>query len=323
MKGGGGVREGFCQLAPPTSKDLSSTDALLQMMQANITHSHASSPFDARFPSLPTSRFLSSSPFASRTVTPGSPQLSSSKKRPRRLNNFQDQDQEAPSNEATVSSVVGPKQYHYSKTAEELSNDLLAVKPAKKIGLSAISNYLGPTKRNERNMSLPKMLTAPTGSITHQLQGLLECTQEIAANYGTIFEKYGKLQLEVEYSLELVIPLVLTAEEQVKKRAEAVEHENNCIRSSLFTQHKPGFPQGVWNTATVWLLFKTFHTNSGVKNDQGLLDKLWDEIREEKGSEYWGWIKRASDLKDEQLRQRELGFVVKNVAKERKSRKAT
>ena len=95
------------------------------------------------------------------------------------------------------------------------------------------------------------------------------------------------------------------------------------IRSSLFNQHKPGFPQSVWNTATVWLLFKTFHTNSGVKNDQGLLDKMWDEIREEKGSEYWGWIKRASDLKDEQLRQRELGFVVKNVAKERKSRKAT
>ncbi|EGT56798.1 hypothetical protein CAEBREN_10961 [Caenorhabditis brenneri] len=99
--------------------------------------------------------------------------------------------------------------------------------------------------------------------------------------------------------------------------------ERAGIRSSLFNQHKPGFPQAVWNTATVWLLFKTFHTNSGVKNDQGFLDKMWDEIREEKGSEYWGWIKRASDLKDEQLRQRELGFVVKNVAKERKSRRTT
>ncbi|CAL2048068.1 unnamed protein product [Caenorhabditis brenneri] len=262
-------------------QDLSSTDALLQMMQANITHSHASSPFDARSPSLPTSRSLSSSPFASRTVTPGSPQLSPAPGNP--------------SNEATVSRVVGHERNRYSETAEELSNDLLAVKPAKKIGLSAISNYLGPTKRNERNMSLPKMLTAPTGSITHQLQGLPEWTQEIAADYGTIFEKYGKLQLEVEYSLELVTPPVLTAEEQVKKRAEAVEHENNCalykdpqqsIRSSLFNQRKPGFPQGVWNTATVRMLFKTFHTNSGVKNDQGLLDKMWDEIREEKGSEY-------------------------------------
>ena len=72
------------------------------------------------------------------------------------------------------------------------------------------------------------MLTAPTGSITHQLQGLPEWIQEIAADYGTIFEKYGKLQFEMKYSLELVIPPVLTAEEQAKKRAEAVEHENNC-----------------------------------------------------------------------------------------------
>ncbi|EGT48559.1 hypothetical protein CAEBREN_04624 [Caenorhabditis brenneri] len=215
---------------------------------------------------------------------------------------------------------------------EDRKIDLSALALTHRFGYNAIANYLDPTKRNERNMNVPKILTAPTGSIIHRLEGLPEWTQEIDGDYGAIFEDYGKLQFEMEYSLELVIPSVLTAEEQVKKRAEAVEHENNCalykdpqqsIRSSLFNQHKPGFPQGVWNTATVWLLFKTFHTNSGVKNDQGLLDKMWDEIREEKGLEFWGWIKRASDLKDEQLQQRELGFVVKNVAKERKSRRAT
>ncbi|CAL2034294.1 unnamed protein product [Caenorhabditis brenneri] len=299
------------------SNNITFTDTLPKMIQDNFALNSAPSPHNARSVlnrSAPT--LLPQSPTSStpRTVSTIS-QLSSSNKRPRCQNILQDQNQEAPSNEATVSSV-GLKRNLYSKTAEELSNDLLAVKPAKKIGLSAISNYLGSTKRNERNMSLPKILTAPTGSITHQLQGLPEWTQEIAADYGAIFEKYGKLQLEVEYSLELVTPPVLTAEEQAKKRAEAVEHENNCalykdpqqsILSSLFSQHKPGFPQGVCNTATAWLLFKTFHTNSGVKNDQGLLDKMLDKIREEKGSEFWGWMKRASDLKDEQLRQRELG----------------
>ncbi|CAL2048107.1 unnamed protein product [Caenorhabditis brenneri] len=90
------------------------------------------------------------------------------------------------------------------------------------------------------------------------------------------------------------IPPVLNSEERQKNMRRLWSK-----LESVFDIDKPDIPQKMEHTVGSNSLFDKYQHNKGIEKSD--YRKMWKELK----TEYWSWTKKASDLRDEHLRQSE------------------
>ncbi|CAL2034292.1 unnamed protein product [Caenorhabditis brenneri] len=288
---------------PPISQLMSFSN---NIESAKTSHQHTACSTSSLKRHAPTTHSQSSSSL--QTVTIGAPPLPPFAKRPR-------QDKKSTptsSSNRTVASLYGLRQSSFLKESLDFSQQFLAQNPSGEIDISDIKCFMDPPEDEEEEIEDVQASYTP---ITDGLKGLEAWTPETAEGYGRSVTRYIEKRTRITAKVKKLTPRVLSTEERQAKHVEAEEYVRNCplykdpmqsIRTSLFNPTNPAIPQKVKHTLGSNRLFEAYqNANPGIEPK-----RTWKEVKEERGEEFYRWTKVASDLRDEHLRQSELGYVI-------------